>query len=224
MARNVVNDATTAPELEAALAERLAEVSDDPDVSPEHPRIRAWYDAYESAGLPRNRQTQPSVATLVRRIKKGGPGAIRFISPLVCVSNLVSLRHLVPSGVIDSARVGGDLKLRFAVGDESFAPISGDAPTTPRAGEVVYVDDPSGNVLCRGWNTRAGVAGRIEPVTRDAVLDVDGLTRAVREEEILEAARGVADLLARHCSADVTVHLLTSAWPQFALPGGSRGP
>src|SRR6478672_7420079 len=111
--------------LEELLRARIREIEGDESVSIDHQRVRAWYDIYKAFPIKDARKLQPSVGALVKRIKSGRGKDIPFISPLVCISNLISLTHLVPSGLIDAARVEGNLVLGFADGSERFEAIGG---------------------------------------------------------------------------------------------------
>src|SRR5438067_1255584 len=105
VAADIDNTSPSNAELESALRERVHEIEIDPSIGIDHPRINAWREIYLQFRQKESQKIQPSIGALVRRIKKGKGAGIPFISPLVCISNLISLRHLVPSGLIDSASV-----------------------------------------------------------------------------------------------------------------------
>lgn len=205
-------------ELEALFRQRIKEVEADPAIFEGHPRIKAWAEIYSHFPLKDARKILPSVASLVRRIKKGRGQDIPFISPLVCISNLASLTHLMPSGLIDADKVSGDLVLGFALGSEEFTPIGGDEVVSPEIGEIIYYDSLTRNVLCRAWNSRGGKATLISPNTRSAVIDVDGLLDVVAKEEIETAAYNAAALVEKHCRAEVSVHFLSATRPSIDVP------
>src|ERR1041384_784780 len=105
VATNVDNTATENPSLLTTLRNRITEIQKDDSVTIDIPRVQAWRDIYSNFPLKDARKIQPSIATLIRRIKGGGK-EIPFISPLVCISNLISLLHFAPSGLIDRADIG----------------------------------------------------------------------------------------------------------------------
>jgi DNA/RNA-binding domain of Phe-tRNA-synthetase-like protein len=202
-----IDNSAPSAELELLFKRRIEEVRDDETISIDHPRISAWYDIYRTFPLKDARKIQPSIAVLVRRIKGGKE--LPFISPLVCISNLISLTYLVPSGLVDPTTVEGDLVLGYAQGTEHFTPIGGDEVSAPARGEIIYFDSGSKNVMCRAWNSRGGKATSILPTTRAAVIDVDGLLTVIPKEELETATLRAASLLRQHCGARTSIYYLS---------------
>jgi DNA/RNA-binding domain of Phe-tRNA-synthetase-like protein len=121
-------------------------------------------------GLPRIRSQAKryhcSAEALIRRVA-GGEG-LPPVSRLVDLYNAVSVRWAVPVGGEDVDRVEGAVRLRYAMGDESF---DGDDP--PKPGEVVWAD--AAGVTCRRWNWRQGRRTRLELGTTRAYFLFDAL-------------------------------------------------
>ena len=212
-----IDNSTPSGGLELLFRRRIEEVREDETISIDHPRIRAWYDIYRSFPLKDARKIHPSIAVLVRRIKGGKE--LPFISPLVCISNLISLAYLVPSGLVDPTRVEGDLVLGYAQGTESFTPIGGDEAAPPARGEIIYFDSGSKSVMCRAWNSRGGKATSIQPTTRAAIIDVDGLLTVIPKGELEAALLQAASLLRQYCGASTSIHYLSrkDPWIEFSL-------
>lgn len=208
VASKVDNAATTNPELEGRFREVIRGIEADPSISEDHVRIMAWSEIYRKFPVPDARKIRPSVGSLVRRIKNRGK-ELPFISPLVCISNLVSLTHLTPSGLVDAEKVTGDLVLGYALGTESFVSIGADEVTSPEVGEIVYYDSGSRKILCRAWNSRGGKSALTSPATRTAVIDVDGLLNVMPREELERATNTVAELVKDCCSATTSIHFLS---------------
>jgi DNA/RNA-binding domain of Phe-tRNA-synthetase-like protein len=136
------------------------------------------------------------------RIEKGA--MIPFINTLVAVSNLASLTYMSPSGLIDLDTIQGDLSLRCASGAETFQPIGGAAQAvSPEAGEFVYMDTATRNVLCRAWSSRGGTSGAVCDATRSSVIDIDCFVDVMSEATLRDALGNVAEMLERHCLATV---------------------
>jgi DNA/RNA-binding domain of Phe-tRNA-synthetase-like protein len=214
-ATGVDNSSLSQPVLAALLSKRIKDVEADDSISLDHPRIRAWYDVYRSFQSKSSRKLQPSIASLVRRIKNGGGSTIRFISPLVCLSNIISLSHLVPSGLIDADRSTGDLMLGYAQGSENFVPIGARDPSPPEPDEIIYYDRGSRNVMCRAWNSRAGQATLVLPSTRRIVLDIDGLLTVIPKDEVDAATDQAASLMREYCAGRTEIAFLSRANPTF---------
>ncbi|MGH9968804.1 MAG: B3/B4 domain-containing protein [Pyrinomonadaceae bacterium] len=211
VASHVNNTSAANVELDQLLRQRTKEIEVDPAVSVDHFRIKAWSDVYRTFEFKEARKLHPSIWQLVGRIKK--QKTIPFISPLVCISNLISLTHLTPSGLVDASQVVGDLVLGYALGSESFVPIGGGQSCAPWPGEIIYYDSGSGNVMCRAWNNRGGQETAVLATTKTAIIDVDGLLTAIPREEIETATIAAADLVQRFCGASTTVHFLSSTNP-----------
>nr|WP_269330599.1 phenylalanine--tRNA ligase beta subunit-related protein [Kineosporia babensis] len=210
-----VENSRPAEELEVLFRQRLKEIEDDPTLTAGDPRIEAWIAAYRLFPSPQGQRIRPSISSLVRRIKKGGSDRIPFISPLVAISNLVSLEYFTPSGLIDADSVTGNLILGPATGNESFTPFGRDEESKIEPGEIIYYDDDSKTVLCRAWNSQGGKATGIQPSTRHAVLDVDCLLPVLNKEELNAASAFAADLAQKYCSARSQVFTLNASNPSF---------
>jgi lysyl-tRNA synthetase class 2 len=174
-----------------------------------NPSIAAWRNAFTSFGLNPN-PNPPSVEGLVKRVIGGK--TLPFISPLVTIFNIQSLRYLVPLGGDDLDTVTGDLELCFADGTETYLPLGGGAEEHPRDGEVVYKDSRSGDVFCRGWCWRNGERSKIRPETRNVAINVDALPPAT-PELARKAAGETAELVRVHCGGNVRVCDLSEASP-----------
>lgn len=206
---------TNHSQLEMLFRQRIEKIRSDPSISEDHPRIKVWSEIYRKFPLKDAHKILPSVASLVRRINKGKE--IPFISPLVCISNLISLTHLIPSGLVDASKVTGDLILGFAQGTEHFVPIGGETPAPPEIGEIIYYDNHSENVLCRAWNSRGGKSTFILPETSTVIIDVDGLLTVISQEEIETAAYMVASLVKEYCGGKTQVYFLSKDNPQIEI-------
>ncbi len=213
---DVDNSATRNIVLQDLLAQKIGAIRNDNAISLDHPRIRAWADVYRSFNLPDAKKIQPSVANLVRRIKKDMV-SLPFISPLVCISNLASLTSLVPSGLVDRDKIQGDLRLGYAEGNERFQPFGDDRVVSPTKGEIIYYDTASRMVLCRAWNSKGGKATRIDPETRSAVIDIDGLTDVIGTTEISSATTEIARFVTEQCGGKARTFLLHKDNPSISL-------
>jgi len=215
VAASVDNTATANAELDQLLRQRAQEIEVDPEISVDHLRIKGWSDVYRTFEFEEARKLHPSIWQLVSRIKK--KKTIPFISPLVCISNLISLTYLTPSGLVDASKVIGDLVLGYALGSETFVPIGGGGSCSPWPGEIIYCDSGSGNVMCRAWNNRGGMETAVLPTTQNAIIDVDGLLTVIPREEMEVATCEVAELAQRFCGASTSVYFLSAANPTLEL-------
>ncbi len=210
-----LDNAGASPELEAALAEAIARAAASPLDLKADARIVPWLEAHRRFGSNPNK-FPPAHLSLLKRIQK--PGAqLPAINKVVTIMNLCSILNTLPVGGDDLAATGATLTLRVASGAERFAPL--DAPDTiehPEPGEVVYVVQETGEVMCRRWNWRNGYATRITETTVAMLMNVDGLGDGC-EARTLAARDMVADLLARHCGARTLTGLLSPEAPSLSF-------
>ena len=167
--------------------------------------VKAWDWVYESFGSNPNKYP-PSIKSLARRIDKGGK--IPFINSVVALFNYISIKYLVPCGGDDTDMIRGNLKLAFAAGNETFTPLGGGMPEKPDIGEIIYFDDASLNVMCRRWNWRNGDFTKIMPETKRIIINVDGIS-PVPYSLIISARDELAELLKKHCQAELLTGLLS---------------
>ena len=155
----------------------------------------------------------PSIFNLVKRVRSGA--SLPFINPLVCIFNVVSLRHCIPAGGDDLDKVVGGIRLGYADGTETYVPLGQpDARETPNPGEIILVDPGNKDVFCRAWCWRNGHPSRIEASTRRVAINVDALP-PVTPETGRAAAEEVAALVERFCRGRVQIRRLEAGHASF---------
>lgn len=177
----------------------------------EHPRIKAWRDAYRAFGAKPG-EYRASIEALVRRVLRNEP--LPSINALVDIGNLVSLRHLVPAGGHAIDVLTGDIALRFATGKEEFVPFGSDQTERPLPGEVVFVEGDT--VLTRRWTWRQANHTLTRLETRAILFNVDGLP-PVSSAEVAEACREIGELVRRFCGGRTRQGLLSQETLRIAL-------
>jgi DNA/RNA-binding domain of Phe-tRNA-synthetase-like protein len=166
--------------------------------------VKAWDKVHENFGSNPNK-FPPSIRSLLKRIEKGG--GVPFINSVVALFNYISIKYLIPCGGDDIEKVEGNLRLGLAKGNESFIPLGSEEKEMPEAGEVIYFDDKTLNVMCRRWNWRNGDFTKITPETKKIVINIDGI-RPVSQSLIEEARDELAKLLVEQCKAELKTDLL----------------
>ncbi|MGW2064715.1 B3/B4 domain-containing protein [Streptomyces sp. NPDC055775] len=201
--------ATTAAleDLEQQLAAGTWAPADESD-----PRIEAWHTAYRSFGT-NPRRIRPSVDALGRRLTK--KGSLPRINPAVDSYNAVSVRHGLPAGAFDLARVTGDVEIRYADGSETFTPLGEpDTAENPKAGEIIYTDTT--DVLTRHWNHRDAHRTQVTEDSTHVAFVLETL-HTTRDGHLLKtAASELQDMLTEH-STQSTVHYFSSARPRVTI-------
>jgi DNA/RNA-binding domain of Phe-tRNA-synthetase-like protein len=180
-------------------------------------RISAWEETYKTFPLPRGERIHPGHGTLLKRLKKGEAERIPFISSLVAISNMIAVKYMMPCGVFDTGRVIGDLMLTAATGEESFLPFGKETATGVVPGEVILVDSGQNTVVCRAWNSRGGRTTAVSSDTKNAIIDIDCLSRVVGHDVLDEALSEAVSLVSQFCGGLVRVERLCSDNRQIVI-------
>lgn len=130
-----------------------------------HPSIRPWRERFKAMGVS-GKEFPSSAEALLRRALKGGEPF--QINPLVDFYNAISLRHAVPAGGFDLARITGPLELRLTRAGDTFTALGDQAPLDLNAGEIAYADGAT--ILTRHFVWRQAQTGLIAPDTRSVFL------------------------------------------------------
>ncbi len=177
----------------------------------EHPRIKAWREAYRAFGAKPS-EFRSSVEAMARRALRGDQ--LPEISALVDIGNIVSLQHLLPVGGHSIDKLTHDIDLRFATGDETFTPFGGSEIEHPQPGEVIFAE---GNiVLTRCWTWRQANHTLTLPETHSIEINIDRLP-PVEMEEIHSIANQVMALVEQYCGGQMRYEILSAANPQMSL-------
>lgn len=212
-ATNVLNsgeDPADAADLRRAEAGLRGRIGDVPPA--EHPRIAAWRDAYRRFGA-KPKDNPSSVENLVRRVLKGWQ--VPHVNRLVDIYNAISLETLLPAGGEDLDSIDGDVELTFASEGEPPVRLLGEPEARPpRPGEVIYRD--RAGAICRRWNWKEADRTKLTESTRSAILVVEGLPPATRED-VSAAIEELASRVRARCGATVVTAILDGARPDFLI-------
>jgi len=214
-ATNIRNQGAS-EDLEAMLKEAVDRAGESPIDLKSDPRILAWTDAHRLFGSNPNKYP-PAHAALLKRVQKGGV-QIPLINKVVAIMNYNSIIDATPVGGDDVDRAGDILTLRYATGNEGFSPLGApDSREHPQSGEVIYVVEDSGEVMCRRWNWRNGHVTRITEETTRIIMNIDGLGEDNEKRTLMTRDR-VAKMLRDYCSAEISTGLLSPAQPSLTFP------
>ncbi len=205
---NTIDDPEIWPMLEIEI-ERAAASANEGEIS-QHPAVAPWRAAFAQFGVKPSKY-RSSIEAMLRSAQSG---RLRPINPLVDLYNTISLRHQLPVGGEDLAKISGDVRLTRAIGDEHFVPLGADGPEPPPAGAVIYKDDAG--VICSCWNWREAERTMLTPGTTDAVLVIESIPpldpRAARI-----AIDDLAALVTRHLGGTAIVTVLDRGNPSVEL-------
>jgi DNA/RNA-binding domain of Phe-tRNA-synthetase-like protein len=192
-------------EYEAVIFEKIrAEMTLDD--AKDDPIFRSYRDLYWTFGMDPTKQRVSSEAVL-RRILKGQN--LWRISDIVDVVNLASAYHKIPIGLIDLAKLEGDLSIRTAVKGELFQRIGGKTIMC-RGREIVVADEKK--IVCFGYATHDSELTMITKASREVLLLLYG-SEAVKENLMTKALRITIDMVDRWVECRVSEPALFNAHP-----------
>lgn len=212
LAYDVVNGESP-PDLVSLLREAEASVRDRLRLEglAEHPRIASWREAYRSFGAKPSK-FRSSIEAMVRRALRNQE--LPTINALVDIGNILSLRHLAPTGGHAIDVVTQDIALRPATGEEEFVPFGSEEVEHPLPGEIIFAE--GNTVLTRRWTWRQANHTLTLPTTTAIEFNVDGLP-PIPVAEVEEICQEVAELIRRFCGGRSRFELLTRENPRIRL-------
>jgi DNA/RNA-binding domain of Phe-tRNA-synthetase-like protein len=178
----------------------------------EHPRIAAWREAYRRFGA-KPRENPSSIENLARRVLGGW--TVPHVNRLVDIYNAISLERLLPAGGEDLDAIEGDVELTLASENEPPVRLLGEPEARPpKPGEVIYRD--RAGAICRRWNWKEADRTKLSEGTRRAILVVEGLPPATRED-VSAAVEELARRVRERCGATVVTAILDRRRPEAEL-------
>jgi DNA/RNA-binding domain of Phe-tRNA-synthetase-like protein len=185
----MAGDLTIRPDADPALRSAVAAVEAEATALvsaralAEIDELQAWRAAYKAFGVKKT-SYRSSAERLLKQVQQGR--GLPRINSLVDSYNAVSVRHRMPIGADDLAKVTGPLAFRYTrPGDDFFAlGAAQQVDDPPKPGEVVYAD--AEKILCRRWNWYQDGRSATGAATRDAILTVQCLGGAAHLESAAE--------------------------------------
>lgn len=133
--------------------------------------LSAWRAAFRAFGVNPTKHRSAHEALLRRLTKKGD---IPSINTLVDLSNLVSIRYMLPVAIFDARHLHGAITVHFSDGTEQYTPLGESKEEHPEPGEVIFSDD-DGIVIARRWCWRQSEGSAANPETNRAIITVEAL-------------------------------------------------
>jgi DNA/RNA-binding domain of Phe-tRNA-synthetase-like protein len=168
------------------------------------PIFRSYRDLYWTFGMDPTKQRVSSEAVL-RRILKGLN--LWRISDIVDIINLASAYHKIPIGLVDIAKLKGDLVIRTALKGEVFQRIGGKSIVC-RGREIVVADDEK--IVCFGYATHDSEYTMITNASRKALVLLYG-SAAVSEIVLNEAIKITNDMIDQWLDCKVSEPMIFSS-------------
>lgn len=208
-----VTNSETSPELiqllrqeEKGLQQRL-----NMDDLISHPRIAAWREAFRTLGIKPS-EYRASIEAMARRVLRSNE--LPAINALVDIGNILSLRHLVPTGGHALDNIRENIELRPASGMEDFVPFGSQEHEHPDAGEYVFVE--GNTVLTRRWSWRQANHSLTVLSTKVIEYNVDGLP-PVTQADVELICREMMALIQQHCGGETSYQIINKHNPSIEL-------
>lgn len=177
----------------------------------DHPRLKSWREAFRAFGAKPS-EYRSSIEAMTRRVLRNE--ALPTINTLVDIGNLISLRHLLPTGAHATDHLTEDMILRPASGQESFTPFASDQEESPLPGEIIFAE--GNTVLTRRWVWRQANHTLLLPTTEAAEFNVDALP-PVSQPEVEEICGEIMRLVQLYCGGRTRFEILSRQHPWAAL-------
>ncbi len=175
------------------------------------PRINAWREAFRSLGIKPS-EYRSSIEAMSRRVLRGNE--LPAINALVDIGNIISLRHLIPTGGHALDDVAGDIALRPAAGSEDFVPFGTQDLEHPDPGEFIFTEGST--VLTRRWSWRQANHSMTLPETKVIEFNVDGLP-PVSFAQVEQVSKELMELIEKFCGGALSCQFITHEQPSITL-------
>jgi DNA/RNA-binding domain of Phe-tRNA-synthetase-like protein len=177
----------------------------------EEPYIKSWRDAFRAFGAKPS-DFRSSIEAMSRRVLRGDP--LPSINSLVDIGNIISLRHLVPTGGHAIDHLTQDISLRLATGQEIFVPFGSDQVEHPTPGEVIFAE--GNTVLTSKWTWRQANHTLTLLETEAIEFNVDGLL-PVTPQEVEQICAEITSMIGQFCGGEIRSELLSQEHPRMKL-------
>jgi DNA/RNA-binding domain of Phe-tRNA-synthetase-like protein len=177
----------------------------------EHPQINSWREAFRSFGAKPGK-FRSSIEAMTRRVLR--EEELPSINPLVDIGNILSLRHLVPTGGHAIDDITEDISLRHATGEEEFIPFGSDKMEHPLPGEIIFTE--GNTVLTRRWSWRQAKHTLTLPTTKAIEFNIDGLP-PVTINQVESICKELMDMIDKFCGGKIRYHILDQNNPTMEL-------
>ncbi len=170
--------------------------------------LNVYRNAMEEMGINSSKFPCSIEAILTRIFKKG---EFPSMTPVIDLSNYISIKYKVPVGVHDIDSLSGDLCVRLATLNDCESTENKDERDKLVEGEPVYVSGTS--VRTRRWLWRQTQSGRINEKSTNFIFLIDGFNS--NKEDIDAACNELVALLKSIFNVDSEVGKVSSEETEF---------
>lgn len=142
----------------------------------ESPALLPYRQAMQAVGINPNKYPS-SIEAMLKRVQKGH--LLPSINSAVDLSNLVSMKYLLPMGSHDMDALTGNIAVRFSRESDVFLPLGESEEESVEAGDLVYCDEM--RIRTRRWIWRQSDVGKITEDTRRIFFPLTVLQTATKK-------------------------------------------
>jgi len=179
----------------------------------DEPHVKSWREAFRAFGAKPS-DFRSSIEAMSRRVLRGD--SLPSINALVDIGNIISLRHLVPTGGHAIDHLTQDISLRLATGREIFVPFGSDLVEHPTQGEVIFAEGDT--VLTSKWTWRQANHTLTLLETEAIEFNVDGLL-PVTPQEVEQISNEITLMIGQFCGGEMRSEHLSQDHPRMKLIG-----
>ncbi len=177
----------------------------------ESPALLPYRQAMQAVGINPNKYPS-SIEAMLKRVQKGH--LLPSINSAVDLSNLVSMKYLLPMGSHDMDALTGNIAVRFSRESDVFLPLGESEEESVEAGDLVYCDEM--RIRTRRWIWRQSDVGKITEDTRRIFFPIDGFANS-NKEAVLAAAEELEALLKTHFHCETKRGFVDREHPESIL-------
>ncbi len=153
--------------------------------------IKGYLELYDAIGVKRDKH---AVKNLIEIALQGGK--LPTINTVVDSYNLVSIKKGLIVGAHDLDKVSGNVRVKFAEGNEIYVPLGKNEKEKIAKGEYVFADD--GVVLCR-LDVKQGEHTKVTNETKNVFLYVQG-NKYTSQKYLDDALEEICSNITKYCS------------------------
>jgi DNA/RNA-binding domain of Phe-tRNA-synthetase-like protein len=173
--------------------------------------LAAWRAAFRAFGVNPTKHRSAHEALLRRLTKKGD---IPSINTLVDLSNLISIRYMLPVATFDARQLHGAITVHFSNGTERYTSLGKSQVENPEPGEVIFSDE-TGLVIARRWCWRQSEGSAANLDTNRAIITVEALHSGGRAD-VQIALDDLLELLQQYAGGSCVWDILDAGHPEIS--------
>ena len=200
-----IDNSQEAQEIEKLLDQEVDKVSKELEKAniSDLPKVEKWQEIFDKLRL--EGKFIPSHQSLLERAKKDK--SIPHINPLVDIYNIISLKHRIPIGGHDIAKVGS-IRVDETTGGETFQTMNSKVEETVGKGEIAYLSNDK--VLTRHFVWRQSETSKTDKNTKSIFIPIDDAPGDMSENDLKKIAFELIRTITKHLGGKAKFEIITT--------------